>query len=105
MARQLYIPGTWDEHVIVDDAVAEALLPFLQRGWMLRRIQGGKRRPALFKRGAGEGGWPMEIRLARFLTRAKPCFFVEHKNGNVLDCRYSNLYLVQARVPSPKSTP
>ena len=77
-----------DECIIVDDKVAKLICRYDWRiGPRYNRI--GNPRPHAFL--------PKQVYLARLLTDAKKGQFVQHLNGNTLDCRLENLRLVATR--------
>lgn len=81
--------------VVVDDAIAVLLLPHLRQLWHIRRKPGGLERPVLIRHDGTR--WGEQVLLARWITRAPPCRFPQHLNGDVLDCRRVNLRLVVSR--------
>lgn len=78
--------------VIVDDRVANVLT-----GYRIRRCTYGNRRPVIsIPRGAGR--WPETASLAHLIAHCRGTgFFVQHLNGDVLDCRHVNLKRVRTR--------
>lgn len=92
------LPITNDaETILVDDTTFPRLSQFR---WY--RDRSGNGRPYIIlpkeDRPAHGGAW--RLYLCRLLTRAQPkVHMVQHINGNVLDCRRSNLRLLSAHSP------
>ena len=78
--------------VLVDDRVAYVLM-----GLRISRNTIGNRRPVIsIPRGAGK--WPLTVPLAHLIAHCRGTgFFVQHLNGDVLDCRHANLKRVRTR--------
>lgn len=81
--------------VIVDEDFAQVMARYWRRDWAIRLVPGGLRRPALVMPNGKR--WGERVRLARLVTRAPLNLFPQHLNGDVLDCRRSNLRLVPIR--------
>jgi hypothetical protein len=82
-------------YVLVDEDFARALARHWRRGWSIRRENTGQNRPSLVMPNGAR--WGQRVRLARLVTQAPPHLFPQHINGDVLDCRRSNLRLVVSR--------
>lgn len=91
----VHLPIRPEGFVVVDDAVAAVLLPYLRQLWHIRRKPGGLDRPVLIRRDGTR--WGEQVLLARWIARAPPDRFTQHLNGDVLDCRRANLRLVVSR--------
>lgn len=81
--------------VIVDEDFAQVLARHWRQDWSIRRERSGLHRPALVMPNGKR--WGDRVRLARLVTHAPPHLFPQHLNGDVLDCRRSNLRLVVSR--------
>jgi hypothetical protein len=96
MPINLSLRNSYDETVVVDDAVARFLASYLSKGWGLYRGYGGLRRPIIYQPQRNKEQPPV-IPLARWIMRAAPDQFPQHHDGDVLNCLRSNLYLDGSR--------
>ena len=83
------------ERIIVDDDVAELISKY---DWRIKaRYKIGNPRPYTFIPRRDRSKWPKTVFLARLVADAKEGQFVQHLNGNTLDCRRENLRFVATR--------
>jgi hypothetical protein len=83
------------ECIRVDPDFADWIDRNWRKGWALRRTNGGHRRPELII--PGPRGGERRYRVARLICNAPPGLFPQHLNGDVMDCRRSNLRLIRSR--------
>jgi hypothetical protein len=89
------LPMRPEGYVLVDEDFARMLARHWRKDWHIRRANSGERRPLLVVPNGKR--WGEQARLARLVTQAPPHLFPQHINGDVLDCRRSNLRLVMSR--------
>lgn len=92
------LPITNDaETILVDDTTFPRLSQFR---WYRDRSGNGRPYTILPKEDRPAHGGAWRLYLCRLLTKAQPkVHMVQHINGNVLDCRRSNLRLLSANSP------
>jgi hypothetical protein len=92
--KRLPIVGS-DDHVILDDDVADFLL---RRRLRVYRPNHGNRRPFFNIPRKRSSRWPKSVTIARWLSDGyRTGMFARHVNGNLLDCRRENLLPVERR--------